>query len=158
MIELDDKARKLIEKDPEAFRDTLAVAHERLKTVTEAHWQEDRLEQVLRGLAYERGVKLGAVFQPVRVAVTGNAVSEPVDVLLVVVGMKRGGVAHWSEHRKGTERVAGPCRSERQCSALGRMACKRRETDCEGGREPWGGWPTAVRGGRALQSRSPPPC
>jgi glutamyl-tRNA synthetase len=86
LIELDDKARKLIEKDPEAFRDTLAVAHERLETVTEAHWQEDRLEQVLRGLADERGVKLGAVFQPVRVAVTGNAVSEPVDVLLVVVG------------------------------------------------------------------------
>ncbi len=86
LIELDDKARKLIKKDPAAFRDTLAAAHERLEAIPEAEWQEAAIEAALKGMAEERGVKLGAVFQPVRVAVTGTAVSEPVDVLLVVVG------------------------------------------------------------------------
>jgi glutamyl-tRNA synthetase len=86
LIELDDKARKLIGKDPAAFQETLRAAHERLEAVTEADWREERLEQALRALAAQRNVKLGAVFQPVRVAVTGNAVSEPVDVLLATVG------------------------------------------------------------------------
>jgi len=101
LIELDDKATKLINKDTAAFRDTLAAAHARLASIAEAEWQEATIEAALKGLAEERGVKLGAVFQPVRVAVTGSAVSEPVDVLLVVVGrgesLRRIGAAQqWS--------------------------------------------------------------
>ena len=86
LIELDDKAKKLIAKNVDGFRSTLAEAQERLETIPADEWNEGAIEQALRALAEEKDAKLGAVFQPVRVAVTGNAVSEPVDVLLVVVG------------------------------------------------------------------------
>ena len=86
LIELDDKAKKLIAKNVDGFRSTLAEAQERLEAIPADEWNEGAIEQALRALAEEKDAKLGAVFQPVRVAVTGNAVSEPVDVLLVVVG------------------------------------------------------------------------
>jgi glutamyl-tRNA synthetase len=86
LIELDDKAKKLIAKNVDGFRSTLAEAQERLEAIPADGWNEGAIEQALRALAEEKDAKLGAVFQPVRVAVTGNAVSEPVDVLLVVVG------------------------------------------------------------------------
>ncbi len=86
LIELDAKAKKLIAKDTDAFRAALEEAQERLEAIPADEWKEERIEQALRSLAEEKDVKLGAVFQPVRVAVTGNAVSEPVDVLLVLVG------------------------------------------------------------------------
>ena len=86
LIELDDKARKLIAKNVDGFRSALAEGQERLEAIPADEWNEEAIEQALRALAQEKDVKLGAVFQPVRVAVTGNAVSEPVDVLLVVVG------------------------------------------------------------------------
>jgi glutamyl-tRNA synthetase len=86
LIELDDKAKKLIAKNVDGFRSTLAEAQERLEAIPADGWNEGAIEQALRALAEEKDAKLGVVFQPVRVAVTGNAVSEPVDVLLVVVG------------------------------------------------------------------------
>ena len=86
LIELDDKAKKLIDKNVDGFRSALAEAQERLEAIPADEWHEGAIEQALRALAEEKDAKLGAVFQPVRVAVTGNAVSEPVDVLLVVVG------------------------------------------------------------------------
>jgi glutamyl-tRNA synthetase len=44
------------------------------------------LEQVLRDLAEERSVPAGKIFQPIRIALTGGTVSEPVNELLSVVG------------------------------------------------------------------------
>lgn len=85
-IERDDKANKLIAKDPAAFRDALGWASETLSGLSDAEWEPDTLEQVLRELAERHHVKPGAVFQPVRVAVTGQTVSEGVNVLLDVVG------------------------------------------------------------------------
>ncbi len=85
-IEREDKASKLIAKDPAAFRAALGAVIARLSAAPPAEWTAERLETDLRALATERGEKPGAVFQPVRVALTGATVSEPVNVLLVIVG------------------------------------------------------------------------
>ena len=85
-IEREDKANKLIAKDPAAFRAALDAVLVRLRAVPSTDWTAERLETELRDLATARGEKPGAVFQPVRVALTGATVSEPVNVLLVIVG------------------------------------------------------------------------
>ncbi len=86
LIERTPKADKLIAKDQDAFHSALAAAHERLQPIDAAKWEPEQLEQVLRDLAEEMGLKPGGIFQPIRVALTGDTVSEPVNVLLEVVG------------------------------------------------------------------------
>ena len=49
-------------------------------------WTAESLEQVLRDLAEQRNVAAGKIFQPIRIALTGGTVSEPVNELLSVVG------------------------------------------------------------------------
>jgi glutamyl-tRNA synthetase len=49
-------------------------------------WSPGTLEKVLRDLADQRGVAAGKIFQPIRIALTGGTVSEPVNELLSVVG------------------------------------------------------------------------
>jgi glutamyl-tRNA synthetase len=44
------------------------------------------LEKTLRALADERGMPAGKIFQPIRIALTGGTVSEPVNELLFVIG------------------------------------------------------------------------
>ncbi len=83
-VTLDEKARKEIAKDAVAYRASLAAAVDVLRTVTE--WSAESLEQVLRGLAEQRKVAAGKIFQPIRIALTGGTVSEPVNELLSVVG------------------------------------------------------------------------
>ncbi len=51
-----------------------------------ADWNPDRLLEELKTVAESHGLKLGDVMQPVRVALTGSTVSEPVNELLAVVG------------------------------------------------------------------------
>jgi glutamyl-tRNA synthetase len=51
-------------------------------------WSPESLEKVLRGLAEQRNVAAGKVFQPIRIALTGGTVSEPVNELLAVVGQE----------------------------------------------------------------------
>ncbi len=85
-IERDEKADKLIAKDVEGFRSALTAAAETLSGVDEAGWEPARLETELRSLSESLGLKAGKLFQPIRVAITGNTVSEPVNVLLAVVG------------------------------------------------------------------------
>ena len=46
----------------------------------------DRLVESLREVARTNELNLGDVMQPIRVALTGSTVSEPVDQLLAVVG------------------------------------------------------------------------
>src|SRR3989475_12101049 len=82
-VELDDKAKKEIAKNPAGYRAAPQASLEVLKT---AEWNPETLEQVLRSLAEQRGVAAGQVFQPIRVALTGGTVSEPVNELLYVVG------------------------------------------------------------------------
>jgi glutamyl-tRNA synthetase len=86
LIERDEKAEALIAENPPKFREALEQAASRLETLGEAEWEPERLEAVLRALAEKLGEKPSAVFQPVRVALTGNTVSEPVHLLLAVVG------------------------------------------------------------------------
>ena len=86
LIERDPKANALLLKDIEGFRDALRAAIDRLSAVAPADWTEAHLERLLKDLASERGVKPGVIFQPVRVGVTGQTVSEPVNVLLELVG------------------------------------------------------------------------
>ena len=82
-VELDEKAGKEIAKDPAAFRASLEAS---LGVLKETDWTPEQLERRLRALATERGVPAGHVFQPIRIALTGGTVSEPVNELLFVVG------------------------------------------------------------------------
>jgi glutamyl-tRNA synthetase len=83
-VMLDDKAQKEITKDPAGYRDILVAIVRTLQKVDE--WTADELEHVLRNLAQGRKLKAGQVFQPIRIALTGGTVSEPVNELLAVIG------------------------------------------------------------------------
>jgi len=82
-VVFDEKAKKEIAKDPAAYRAALEAS---LVALRDTEWTTEALEQRLRRLAEERGVAAGKVFQPIRIALTGGAVSEPVNELLYVVG------------------------------------------------------------------------
>jgi len=82
-VVFDEKATKEIAKDPAGYKAALEASVAALKT---ADWTPEALERTLRALADERGVAAGKVFQPIRIALTGGTVSEPVNELLYVVG------------------------------------------------------------------------
>ena len=79
----DEKATKEIAKDPAGYRAALEAS---AAALAGAEWTAAGLEHALRALAEARGVPAGKVFQPIRIALTGGTVSEPVNELLVVVG------------------------------------------------------------------------
>ncbi|MFN8559067.1 MAG: glutamate--tRNA ligase [Dehalococcoidia bacterium] len=71
-----------------------AEVHARLRLLRDAlatlePWDRPRLEGAFRLLAEERGVKLGDLLTPLRAAVTGSAVSLPMDVSLDLLGRAR---------------------------------------------------------------------
>ncbi len=80
---LDEKAQKEIAKDPAGYKASLTAS---LVALRDTEWTPEALEQRLRGLADEKGVPAGKIFQPIRIALTGGTVSEPVNELLYVVG------------------------------------------------------------------------
>jgi glutamyl-tRNA synthetase len=82
----DAKGEALIRKMGPAFAGNLVLASEALKSLKPAEWKPDQLLATLKGVAETHSLKLGDVMQPVRVALTGSTVSEPVNELLVVVG------------------------------------------------------------------------
>src|SRR5437660_3428022 len=82
-VELDEKAKQEIAKDPAGYRASLEASVEALRDV---EWTPESLERCLRALAEKLGVPAGKVFQPIRIALTGGTVSEPVNELLFVVG------------------------------------------------------------------------
>ncbi len=82
----DEKARKQIAKDPEAYYSSLQAVLERLTDLDEPNWKPERIESELRALAETLGVGPGSVFQPIRIAITGTTVSEGIHLLLDVVG------------------------------------------------------------------------
>jgi len=82
-IEIDQAAwDKVMGKDgaPEA----LAAARESLVTIE--RFDEEQVEQALRGVAERLGVKPGALFQPLRVALTGRRVSAGIFESLALLG------------------------------------------------------------------------
>ena len=82
-VELDEKAKKEIAKDPAGYTAALEAS---VAALRDTEWTTTALEQRLRALAEARGVAAGKVFQPIRIALSGGTVSEPVNELLYVVG------------------------------------------------------------------------
>ena len=83
---VDDKGEALIRKMGPAFAANLLHAANALDALPPAQWTADRLLESLKGVAERHGLKLGDAMQPIRVALTGSTVSEPVNELLAVVG------------------------------------------------------------------------
>jgi glutamyl-tRNA synthetase len=83
-VVFDEKAAEFVAKDPTAYRAALADAAHALAGVSD--WTPAPLEAALRQLAESKGLKAGAVMQPVRIALTGGLVSEPVNELVAVIG------------------------------------------------------------------------
>src|SRR5205807_5382937 len=82
-VAFDDKAKKEIAKDPAGYQASLETS---LAVLRQSDWTPEALEESLRALADEQGVAAGKIFQPIRIALTGGTVSEPVNELLYVVG------------------------------------------------------------------------
>jgi glutamyl-tRNA synthetase len=82
----DEKARAAVARAPDAHRAAITAVRDRLAALDADAWEPDRLEAELRDLATALGVGAGKVMQPVRIALTGQTVSEPVNVLLWAVG------------------------------------------------------------------------
>ncbi len=85
-IVIDEKAEKLLKKMGPAFGASLELAADALESLSASDWNGDRLLEAVKTAAEANGVKLGDAMQPVRVALTGGTVSEPVNELLAVVG------------------------------------------------------------------------
>ena len=86
---LDAKGEALIKKMGPAFGRNLGLVAAALKRINPAEWNPDRLLETLKKAAEHEKAKLGDVMQPVRVALTGSTVSEPVNELLAVVGREQ---------------------------------------------------------------------
>ncbi|HET7248511.1 MAG TPA: glutamate--tRNA ligase [Gemmatimonadales bacterium] len=79
----DEKAVTEIAKDPAGYAQALTAAVAALNGI---EWTPQTIEQALRGVADTLGVAAGKVFQPIRIALTGGTVSEPVNELVFVIG------------------------------------------------------------------------
>jgi glutamyl-tRNA synthetase len=82
---LDAKGEALIRKLGPAFGANLLRAADALEALPAAEWNPARILEILKQSAEHHGLKLGDALQPVRVALTGSTVSEPVNELLAVV-------------------------------------------------------------------------
>jgi glutamyl-tRNA synthetase len=80
-LELDEGARALLEGDAPAL---LARLHAALDGA--AAWDTETLEAAVRTVADEAGVKLGAVAQPLRAALTGRRTSPGIFDVLALLG------------------------------------------------------------------------
>jgi glutamyl-tRNA synthetase len=80
-LPIDDKAKALLVGN----QDVLKQAHAALAAIT-SEWSAASTEANIRVLAEEKGVKLGAVAQPLRAALTGKSTSPGVFDVLAVLG------------------------------------------------------------------------
>src|SRR3989441_118938 len=97
-VVVDEKAKKEIAQDPAGYTASLEAS---LAALKDTDWTPERLEQRLRALAEQQGVAAGKIFQPIRIALTGGTVSEPVNELLYVVG-KEAALERLKTDRKST--------------------------------------------------------
>jgi glutamyl-tRNA synthetase len=86
-IEYDPDAVAKHWKDPGATSALLVAARERLAALDE--WSAEGMESALRSLAETLGVGAGKVMQPLRVALTGSAVSPGIFEVLALMGRER---------------------------------------------------------------------
>ena len=56
---------------------------------TLAEWNKEAIHQVLQNVSEKLAVKLGKIAQPLRVAVTGDTVSPPIDITLALLGREK---------------------------------------------------------------------
>jgi glutamyl-tRNA synthetase len=77
---MEPKAAALLTDDAKARLKDLAVF------LTDAPWERKDLEQWLRDYADVKGVKMGAIAQPLRAALTGSTSSPPIDAVLYALG------------------------------------------------------------------------
>ncbi|HEX3275583.1 MAG TPA: glutamate--tRNA ligase [Gemmatimonadales bacterium] len=82
---LDDRGEALIRKMGDAFAANLGLAIEGLDRLAAGGWQGEPILAALKTVAEAHQLKLGDVMQPVRVALTGSTVSEPVNDLLAAM-------------------------------------------------------------------------
>jgi glutamyl-tRNA synthetase len=80
-LALDDAAKNVL--TPQAV-DIVAAITQRLDALHE--WSTTTTEPILRSYAEENRLKLGAVAQPLRAALTGKTTSPPIFDVLVVLG------------------------------------------------------------------------
>jgi glutamyl-tRNA synthetase len=80
-VELDDKAQALLSADARTMLQDLAQALEQAEP-----WTALAAEATVRAFADARGVKLGAVAQPLRAALTGRTTSPGIFDVLAVLG------------------------------------------------------------------------
>lgn len=52
-------------------------------------WDKEDIHQVIVGISEKLGLKLGKIAQPVRVAVTGDTISPPIDITLYLLGREQ---------------------------------------------------------------------
>jgi glutamyl-tRNA synthetase len=83
---LDAKAEALKAKMGSGFAANLRRAVDALDPLPDAEWRPEPLLEALKSTAESAGIKLGDAMQPIRVALTGSTVSEPVNELLAIVG------------------------------------------------------------------------
>jgi glutamyl-tRNA synthetase len=86
---MDEKGEALVRKMGPAFAANLLLAEGALDAVPAPDWTAVRLLDTLKTVAERHALKLGDAMQPIRVALTGSTVSEPVNELLAVVGRER---------------------------------------------------------------------
>jgi glutamyl-tRNA synthetase len=80
-LDLNDQAQAVLTDEAKAL---LAVLLPELETITD--WNAATVEAVVRFFAERSGLKLGAVAQPLRAALTGRTTSPPIFDVLVVLG------------------------------------------------------------------------
>jgi glutamyl-tRNA synthetase len=80
-LDLNEQAKAMLTPEAQA---TIAALLPELQSV--ADWSAATVEAVIRGFAERSGVKLGAVAQPLRAALTGRTTSPPIFDVLDVLG------------------------------------------------------------------------
>ncbi|MFA5040074.1 MAG: glutamate--tRNA ligase [Bdellovibrionales bacterium] len=78
----DDKSLKILTPDAKAHLKELTARMENLE-----HFTSEALEEIFRAYAEEKGLKLGAIAQPLRVAISGSTVSPPIFHVAALLGM-----------------------------------------------------------------------
>lgn len=66
----------------------LREMHQRIHDLN--HWDKEALHQIVQQVADSLSLKLGQIAQPLRVALTGNTVSPPIDATLYLIGKECG--------------------------------------------------------------------
>ena len=52
-------------------------------------WEKDLILEIIKEIAESHEIKMGKLGQPIRVAVTGNSVSPPIDTVLMLIGKEK---------------------------------------------------------------------